>query len=493
MGENKSNKELNFEWHSLLRDFIHNAWVIILAAIIGLICVFVAGKIVYKPLYTSSATLIVNVKTGTYQAYTNLGASSEMATIFKEVFLQPSVKDKAAELLESKSFTGTLNAYVLTNTNIITLKVTASDPETAYNELSAILEVYPQISDTIFANAVIDVMRAPEVPKSPSNSVPSAFKLIIAGGMIIIAAAAIAIISLLRDTVKSESAYNKKIGSKLIGTVIHERRYHTLSDMIKRKKNKLIIDNAFTSFRFSESYQRIASRFEYMNRNSGDKVFLVTSVAENEGKSTVAINSALALAGRGKKVALVDMDFLKPAVKNYLNIDSEEENDIGNVLSNNLELTKKVFNQYKTSKLYIAVNSKRYSDYTDWINLGYVKEIIGKLREEFDYVIIDTPPITAAADVTFLAGVCDKSVLVVRTDYVQTGEINDAVMLLAENKQFAGCVLNDVYDEFSFFGQFGVNETGHYGGYNSSYGGYSKYVSAYSASIGMSDSDDENN
>lgn len=492
MEENRSSRELNFEWHSLLRDFIHNIWVIILAAIIGFIWVFVAGKIIYKPVYTSSATLIVNVKTGTYQAYTNLGASSEMATIFAEVFVQPSVKEKAAEQLERQRFTGALTTQVLTNTNIITLSVTADDPETAYNELSAILKVYPQISDTIFANAVIDVMRAPEVPKSPSNSVPSAFKLVVPAGMVLIAAVAIAIISLLRETVKSESAYNKKIGSKLIGTVIHERRYHTLSDMIKHKKSKLIIDNAFISFRFSESYQKIASKLEYMNRNNGDKVFLVTSVAENEGKSTVAINSALALAGRGKKVALVDMDFLKPAIKNYLNIESDEENDIGNIISQNIGLSESAFIRYKTSKLYIAVNSKRYSDYTDWINLGYVKEIIGKLRENFDYVIIDTPPISAAADVTFLAGMCDKSVLVVRTDYVHTGDINDAVMMLADNKQFAGCVLNDAYDEFSFFGQFGVNETGHSGGYYGSYGGYSKYVSAYSASIGMLDSDDEN-
>lgn len=493
MEEYKSNKKLNFEWHSLLRDFLYNAWVILLAAIIGLISVFVAGKIIYKPVYTSSATLIVNVKTGTYQAYTNLSASSDMASIFMEVFLQPSVKEKAAEQLGNEKFTGTLKASVLTNTNIITLKVTADDPETAYNELSAILEVYPQISDTIFSNAVIDIIRAPAVPKSPSNSFPMSYKIVIVGGMMFASIAAIAIISLLRDTVKSEAAYNKKVGTKLIGTVTHERRYHTLRDLIKRKKSKLIIDSAFTSFRFSESYQKIASRFEYMNRNNGDKVFLVTSVAENEGKSTVAINAALALAGRGKKVALVDMDFLKPAVKIFLNIESNEESDTGYYISNKADLSTIKLNRYKNTNLYASVNSKRYSNYVDWVNSGYIKDFIGKLRGEFDYVIIDTPPITAAADVAFLAGLCDKSVLVVRTDYVQTADINDAVMMLSETKQFAGCVLNDIYDELSFFGQFGVNETGSNSfGYYGSYGSYSNYVSAYSASHGMTDSEDEN-
>ena len=494
MDEFKGGKKLNFEWHSLARDFIYNAWLIVLAAIIGLISVFVAGKIIYKPVYTSSATLIVNVKTGTYQAYTNLGASSEMATIFAEVFVQPSMKKKAAETLDNGRFTGEMNAYVLKNTNIITLKVTADDPETAYDELKAILKVYPQISDTIFSNAVIDVMRAPEVPKSPSNSVPSSFKTVVVGGIVLITMFAIGLISLLRDTVKSESDYNKNIGSKLLGTVIHERRYNTVKDLLKRRKNKLIIDNAFVSFRFSESYHKIASKMEYLNRNNGDKLFLITSVAEDEGKSTVAINSALALADRGKRVALIDMDFLKPAVGNILEIDSDADNDIGKLISDNRDVSDIELVQYRSSRLYVGVNTTRYSDYVEWINSPYVKTLTDKLKEDYDYVIIDTPPISAAAEVTSLARICDRAVLVVRTDCVQTADVNDAVMMLAENNQFAGCVLNDVYDEFSMFGQLGTDETGIYGGrYNGSYAGYSKYVSAYSLSHGMKDGDDKNN
>lgn len=494
MEEYKGNKRLNFEWHSLARDLIHNAWLVLLAAIIGSIAVFVAGKIIYKPVYTSTATLIVNVKTGTYQTYTNLGASSEMATIFTEVFVQPSMKEKAAEYLGNDRFTGTLKTYVLTNTNIITLKVTADDPELAYNELNAILTVYPEISDSIFANAVLDVMRAPEVPKGPSNSMPTSLKTAAIAGFVMITMLAIAVISILRDTVKSESAYTEKIGSKLLGTVTHERTYHTFGDMLKRKKIKPIIDNAFVSFRFSESYQKIASKFGYLNRNSGDKVFLITSVAENEGKSTVAINTALALAGRGKKVALLDMDFMKPAIKNYLKVESTEDTDIGNFISQNRDVEELELVQYKSSRLYLAVNSKRYSDYVNWINSPYVKQLLGKLKDEFDYVIIDTSPIYAAAEVVSLARMCDKSVLVVRTDCVQTADINDAVMTLADNEQFAGCILNDVFDEFSLFGQFGTDETGVAGGrYNGSYGGYANYVSAYSASHGMTDTDNENN
>ena len=487
MKEYESNNKLTFEWHSLLRDILNNIWLVAMAAIIGLVAVYISGVSIYKPVYTSSATLIVNVKTGTYQSYTNLSASTEMATIFTEVFVQPSMKQKATEYLEKTSFDGTLKASTVTNTNIINLSVTSEDPQTAYEELKAVIAVYPQISDTIFSNAVIDTIRAPQIPRSPSNSVSSSYKSIVVGGLSLLVLLAIVIISLLRDTVKNEVSYNNKIGSKLLGTVAHERKYSTIKDMLERKENKLLIDKAFTSFRFSESYQKIAARFEYLNRNGGDKVFLVTSVAENEGKSTAAANIGLALASKGHLVALLDMDFMKPALNSVLAMPHGSGPDLGDFISNNLSHEELSLHQYKSSRLFVALNSSRHSDYIDWINSSSAKELIDYLKKKFDYVIIDTPPLSVAAEVTSISKICDKSVLVVRTDFVQTADINDAVMLLDEKNRFAGCILNDVFSEFSFFGQLGSDETGYSGRYYGSYGGYSKYSSANSGSNSVFD------
>lgn len=493
MKEYESNNKLTFEWHSLLRDILNNISLVVMAAIIGIVAVYVSSVSIYKPVYTSSVTLIVNVKAGTYQSYTNLSASTEMATIFTEVFVQPSMKEKAAEYLGKPSFNGTLTASTVPNTNIINLSVTSENPQIAYEELKAVIEVYPQISDTIFSNAVIDTIREPQIPRSPSNSVSSSYKSIVVGGVSLLVLMAIVILSLMRDTVKNEVSYNKNIGSKLLGTVTHERKYSTIRDMLRRKENKLLIDRAFTSFRFSECYQKIATRFEYLNRNGGDKVFLVTSVAENEGKSTAAANIGLALAGKGHRVVLLDMDFMKPALNLVLGISQGTAPDLGDFISRKYPYTKLSLQQYKSSRLYVAVNSSRHSDYVDWINSHTVKELIDFLKEKFDYVIIDTPPISVAAEVASISKICDKSVLVVRTDFVQTADINDTIMLLDEKDKFAGCILNDVFNEFSFFGQLGSDETGHSGGYYGSYGGYSKYSSSYSGSGDIFDTKYDNN
>jgi capsular exopolysaccharide synthesis family protein len=459
-----------FEWYSVLKDVILNCWLLVLAAIIGFVSVFVYEEVSYKPTYTSSATLMVQVKTGTYQAYTNLSASSEMAVIFSEVFTQPSMKEKAAQALEKDEFQGKVTASALTNTNIINLNVVADDPETAYTELMAILDVYPQISDTIFSNAVLDVVRAPEVPKAPSNSKAFSQKKLVVLGVIAATLAGIIFISLIRDTVKDEKSFKRKIGEELVGTILKESDYSTIKDFIKRKKRKKLITDAFSSFSFVENYQKIATKLEYMQQKKGDKIFLFTSVAAHEGKTTVSINTALTLARKGHKVVLLDMDLMKPTVTKYLEIQSDYV-DLAHVLTGDISLQQYSFYPYKDFGLSVGLNKRRHSDFTTWINRPYVKTCIDRIAEEYDFVIIDSMPLSASADLTAISALADKTLLVIKADYVKTGDINDAILTLDKKNRLAGCILNDAHREFTVFNQVGLNEdsySGKYGKYKHS-------------------------
>ncbi len=459
-----------FEWYSVLKDIILNLWLLVLAAIIGFSSVFVYEQISYKPVYTSSATIMVQVKTGTYQAYTNLSASSEMATIFSEVFIQPSMKEKAAEYLQVEKFEGNLKASTLTNTNIINLSVTADDPETAYKEIQAVLNVYPQISDTIFSNAVLDVVRAPEIPKAPSNSKAIPQKKIVVLCAVAVTLFGIIFISLLRDTVKDEKSFEKKVGETLLGTILQERDYSSLNDFLKRKKKKHLVTDAFASFSFVENYQKIATKLEYLNQKKGDKVFLVTSVAAHEGKTTVSTNIALTLARKGNRVALLDMDLMKPSVSKTLDINADYV-DLVHVLRGDMSFSQYSLLPYKDGRLSLGLNKRRHSDFSNWINRPSVKTVFNQLVKDYDFVIIDSMPLSASADLTSIANLADKTIMVIKADYVKTGDINDAVLTLDKKNLLAGCILNDAHKEFTFFGQIGIDEnnySGRYGKYQRS-------------------------
>ena len=92
LNNNPSRFHLTFEWHSLLRDLLRNLWLVVLAALIVHMGIYVAERSVCSPDYTSSATLAVRARTGTSGTYANLSVSSDMAGIFATVFKDSSMQ-----------------------------------------------------------------------------------------------------------------------------------------------------------------------------------------------------------------------------------------------------------------------------------------------------------------------------------------------------------------------------------------------------------------
>ena len=479
MNEFEKKHSIHFEPYSLLRDVVLNFWVVILAALIGFMSVNIWNQSMYTPMYTSTATLIVNIKNSASYSYTNLSSSSEMAKIYTEVFKQPTMKEYAAEHLGEDRFVGNISASVLNNTNIFTVSVTTSSPETSYRELCAILEVYPQISESVFSDSVIEIMRSPNFPGSPSNAISAGNRSLVMIGCAGIVLAAIIYLSVTRDTVKDEKAFKDKVDAKLFGTVSYERPRRSLKEIVTRKKISLLISHASASYTFTENYHKIANRIEYLSRTEGSKVFLVTSLAEDEGKSTTVANIALALANRGNRVALLDMDLKKPAVHKIFDMKKTDTEDFASLLSGKTSLEQYVVNPFMKTGVDLMVNFKSHNDYVNWIHGDNIHEVFTKLRDEmgYDYILIDTPPLSVAADVTTFMQLADKSLVVVRTDYVLAADINDAILSLNEKTDnFAGCILNAVHKEFSLLGQLGFDERGYYGKYGS-YSRYDRYAS----------------
>ena len=479
MNEFEKKNRIHVEQYSLMRDILLNFWVVILAALIGFMSVKIWNQSMHTPMYTSTATLIVNVKNAATYSYTNLSSSSEMAKIYTEVFKQQTMKSYAAEHLGMPHFEGSISSSVLSNTNIFTVSVTSSSPETSYNELCAILEVYPRISESVFADSVIEIMRQPKFPSYPSNAISDGNRTLMMGGCGAAVLAIIIYLSVTRDTVKDEKAFKNKVDAKLFGTVLYERKRKTLKNLLTGKKNSLLISNAFSSYQFTESYHKIANRIEYVSRTEGAKVFLITSLAEDEGKSTTVGNIALALADRGNKVALLDMDFKKPAVHKIFGMQQTDTKDFADLLSGALPFRQYVIHRYKKTGVDLMVNFKKHNDYVNWIHNENVKEIFEKLRTEmgYDYILIDTPPLSVAADVTTFMQFADKSLVVVRTDFVYAADINDALLSMKEKTDnFAGCILNAVHKEFSLMGQLGFDETGYYGRSGGYYSRYDRYA-----------------
>lgn len=467
MKKNRSWLSITFEWNSLIKDLVKNIWIVALAALIAYMGIQVYQKSIYTPTYTSKAILVVRAKVGSSGVYSNLASSSEMATIFTNVFQQPSMKKLAAENLGLSSFDGTVTAEVTGTTNLLNISVKSKNPELSFRLLSSILEVYPNISDTVFTDAVIDVISNPNMPTTPSNSPLVTYRNQIILIVMALAAALIVLFSLMRETVKEEKGFRDKIDSELVGIVSHEKAHLSFKEKLKKKKRALLINDAYSSLKFTEDYQKLATKLEHIQKKRDEKVFAVTSVAENEGKSTVAANLSLALSARGYKVALIDLDMRKPSMYKIFDHHYDIENDFSDVLLSKVTLNEFIFFRYRKSDLVIAFNKKSCGDSHDFFSNETLEDCFSVLREKMDFVIIDTPPTSVSADAVSTSVYADKTLLVVRTDTVAVQDINDAILSMRDaGGNLVGCILNDVYKPFTLFGQMGTDGMGYYGAYH---------------------------
>ncbi len=436
--------KISIDYYSILKDLFRNFWVVILSLIIGVMGIYIAECSIYKPEYTATATVVVNVKGSSSNTSTMYKVSAEMASVFSKVFSEPAMKKAAAKHLELEKFDGRVTASVLKDTNFINISVVSDSPRKSYELLNSILQVYPTISEEVFENSVITILKHPSMPSSPSSVGLQHSKIKVLLIFALISVGIIVAFSVFRDTVKNEREFNNKVNGKLLGCIPHEIKANSIKDLFSKKKKGLLIDgNAFISTRFVESFNRIVAKIEYHKLRDGSKVFAITSFAENEGKSTVSSNLALSLARKGNRVLLMDMDGKKPAIYKLFGCSYIENAELGSLFNGEISSSDYRLRRYKKNNLYLALNTRAYANSYKWIENGKVKRTIEALKSKVDYIIIDTAPISVDSSVSEIIKLADKSILVIKTDTIETSTINDAILTVTDvADNLAGCILN---------------------------------------------------
>lgn len=444
--------KISIDYFSILKDLARNLWVVVLSLIIGVMGIYVAERSVYKAEYTATATVVVNAKGSSSNTLSMYSVSAEMAEVFSKIFSESSMKKAAAEYLGTEKFDGDVSAKVLTDTNFINISVVSDSPRKSYELLNAILHVYPTISDEVFENSVISILKYPSMPSAPSSAGLGQSKTKMLLVIAMLSMGAIAVLSIFRNTVKNEKIFKDKINAKLIGSIPFELKEKSLKGLLSKKKKGLLIDgNAFISTKFTEAFNRIVAKLEHMKAKDGSKVFAVTSFAENEGKSTVSSNLALSLALKGNKVLLMDMDGKKPAIYKLFGCSYAENSELGALFNGEISNRDFRLRRYKKTKLYLALNTHAYANSYKWIESGMAKKTIRALKGMVDYIIVDTAPISVDSSVGEIIKLADKTILVVKTDVVEATTINDAITTITDvGGNLAGCILNETHSDIPF-------------------------------------------
>ena len=191
----------------------------------------------------------------------------------------------------------------------------------------------------------------------------------------------------------------------------------------------------------AEAFRGIRTRIHFArNKEKKIKTLLVTSTMPSEGKSTVAINLAEIFAQGGKKTLLIDCDLRKPAVHKVFN--AEKIPGLTDCLGDLIDYKKIILNSF-SNNLYIITSGSYTQNPAEVLDSEQMASFIERLKGEYDFIVIDSPPLLAVTDAEILAGLTDASILVAASGSANREMIKKAVRILEGDKwNFMGVVLN---------------------------------------------------
>ena len=462
-----SEDTLSFDPIILLLDVAKRWLLILLVAVMAGVGTYILQDATYAPVYKTTTTFVVTTQDSSSTVYSNLSSATTLATVFSDLLNSTLLRKTVLQYTDLSSFDGTIQASAIPETNLLTMTVTAPDPRSAFMMAQGVIAYHGELTYQIVDDIVLEVLQRPSVPTAPSNAATATSQM---KRMAVLAAAAtvalLAFLSYKKDTLRSGDEVQKKLNCDFLGEIAHERRHKTPLPRIRRSKSNILITHPATSLRFLESVRKLRRRVE--QRMGESKVLMVTSLLENEGKSTVAVNLALALAQKNKEVLLIDCDLRKPACCTLL----EQKNlnlGLRDVLTRGAPLNEAI-RQDKKSGLYMLLETRATTNSGDLISGPVMQELLRWARATFDYVILDMPPMNPVSDAESVTDIADASLLVVRQNASTAAGVNKSIAALEQgNANFLGCVLNNVISSpFSSGVTYGY-------GYGYGYGKYGKY------------------
>ena len=239
------------------------------------------------------------------------------------------------------------------------------------------------------------------------------------------------------------------------------------------KQNQEAILNKKTPFIIQEAYRtaRTNIMFSMADTDEKSKIICVTSANAGEGKTTSTLNLAITFAQTGSKVLLIDCDLRKPRIHQYLGV--VKTDGLTTILSKQKEFEDVVYHNLRQG-LDCVTSGSIPPNPAELLASEAMHNLLDKLKDSYDYILLDTPPVTVVTDAVALSRWVSGIMLVVREGYTNHESIEQALHLLKiADARVIGFFVNDI-DTMSM----------NYGAYRSSYGkGYS-YRSKNSYSYG---------
>ena len=211
----------------------------------------------------------------------------------------------------------------------------------------------------------------------------------------------------------------------------------------------------------AESYRALRTSLLLTSLGAPPKTILITSALPREGKTTTSINTAIVLAQKGTRVLLIDADLRRPSIHKTLGLGVRV--GLSNVLTGGATVQQATVRSSLMPNLYILPAGTPPPNPAELMASTQMVDLLAELREQYDHVVVDTPPTLSVTDAVVISTKADAVVLVIRSSQTTKPALRRARDILTQvNARVAGVLLNavnldsaDYYYYYEYQGKYG--------------------------------------
>ncbi|MDF2512425.1 MAG: hypothetical protein K0S04_2291 [Herbinix sp.] len=439
---------MEYSLADILAIMMKHFLVIVVCTFIGFVSFFVVNRYITDPSYTAQVKLYVNPNEAT-----GTGALNELNYAQKVIstyinFLRTNQFYKEVMKGSGLNYTaddlrGMTTIQSIDNTEIFEISVTSNDPEHSYLLVKTMQELAPDFIRNIKDTSEINIVDPVSLPESPSG--PNILFNTLVGGILGLLFSAIAsfVWEAFNIKIKSRDELVRRYSIPVLGNIPYYKNSNKgLFDFIPFMRNralpiqpKVVGTEEDKRFDVNEAFQELRTNMRFTLFNTGCKKLIITSPLPEEGKSTTSSNLAIKLAQAGERVLLLDCDLRKGKIGSYFNLKSRP--GMSDVLSG-LFNENDVIQNTSYEKLKIITMGSIPPNPAELISSTQMEEFIQRVEKDYDYIIIDSPPVNVVSDVLGIAKLVDGIAIVVRegvtshpnvTNALEKFKLTDAVIL----------------------------------------------------------------
>lgn len=423
-----------------VRDFVRlvqRRWLTIgLGTLLG-VAVAVAMVLTTPRTYTADAQLFVGVGSSDNASQLAQGNAFAQARVqsYKNLVTNPDVLQPVIDDLGLHETTDDLAASISADAplNRVLINVHASDrsPQQAARILNAVAERFVDYvlglegQDSGVRLTISSRASVPHVPSSPRTKLDLVIGLIVG----LIAGLALALLRNALDTKIRDRTNLADIGATMLAAIPLDKAADRVPIAFRGDPHGAR----------AEAFRRLRTNLEYVDVDNPPHVIAVTSAVPGEGKTTTALNVAASLAEAGQKVVLLEADLRRPTVAGRLGVLP----DIGVTTALTRHASALSVVQTAGRGLFVLTSGEIPPNPSELLSTERAQRIIHELRSEFDYVVVDCPPVVPVADAAQLSKLVEATLLVVRAGQTTKGQYELALAALERvGTKPAGVILN---------------------------------------------------